>query len=183
MKRDEGTAVIELALVLVILLGLVIGTYEYGTAFAEKTAMATAVREGARAGSAAADFFDPVTGKDADCIIIEAAAGALQGMEGNTITGLWIYQADANGDIDPFNPKYQYYVPDDDDVDLICGGGNWSLSPISSWPPSQRAAGTEQWLGVKVSVTHQWKTGFAIWNGTADWEERAVMRIEPSVGQ
>jgi hypothetical protein len=37
-------------------------------------------------------------------------------------------------------------------------------------------------LGVKLIVDHAWKTGFAIWNGTATWEEDVVMRLEPAAG-
>ena len=103
-------------------------------------------------------------------------------MEGNNVTGLWIYKTDSTGEIPLVDPEYQYYVPDDLDIDLTCGGGNWNQLS-NSWPPSERGAGTDQWLGVKVSVSHQWKTGFAIWNGTTSWEERAVMRLEPSIGQ
>lgn len=182
MRNEHGNATIELALALIMMMGLGIGTYEYGTAFAEKTAMANSVREGARAGSAAADYYDPVSGKDSDCVIIEAAAGAIQGMAGNTVTGLWIYRADANGDIPAVNPRYQHYVPDSIDVDLSCGGGTWKRL-ANSWPPSQRTAGSEQWLGVRLTVTHDWKTDFLIWTGSTDWAEQAVMRIEPEIGQ
>lgn len=175
MTADRGAAAIELAIAFLLILGIALGTYEFGTAFADKTAMANAVREGARAGSAAGEFDE--SGRDADCVVIEASAGALQGMDGNAVTGLWIYETDSTGELD-LTSDYQHYVPDDDEVDLTCGGGNWNRL-VDGWPPSERELGSEQWLGVKVTVDREWKTGFGVWNGTVTWEETAVMRLEP----
>jgi hypothetical protein len=179
MKRDEGTAAIEMALALLVLLLIVIGTYEFGTAFADRNAIANATREGARAGSAAGDF-DAGAGVNADCVVIEAAAGALQGMQGNEVQELWIYESNDNGTVG-VGGNVQGYKPDEGEgVDLVCAG-NWHRI-FSAWPPSERSLGSGKWLGVKLIVDHTWKTGFAIWNGTTTWEEDVIMRLEPAAG-
>jgi hypothetical protein len=180
MREDRGTAAVEMAIALLVLLLIVIGTYEYGTAFVDRNAMANAAREGARAGTAAGDFDPPGPNNDADCIVIEAAAGALQGMEGNVVRELWIYRSDDSGAVTEARQVYRRPIGSDT-VDLVCAGGNWSRQ-FNAWPPTNRELGSNQWLGVKLIVDHTWKTGFAIWNGTTTWEEDVVMRLEPSAG-
>lgn len=172
MRSERGTAAVELALAFLVILLIAIGVYEFGTAFVDRNAMANAAREGARAGSAAGAF------GDADCVVIEAAAGALQGMDGNQVRELWIFKSDSNG-VD-LGESQRYRRPHTgDDVDLVCGGGEWNRY-ANSWPPADRELGTGQWLGVKLIVDHTWKTGFALWNGTTTWEEDVVMRLEPA---
>lgn len=179
MRRDTGTAVIELALAILILLLIVLGTYEFGTAFADRNAMANAAREGARAGSAAGDF-DAGPDANADCAVIEAAAGALQGMDGNEVEELWIYESDPSGTVGLGGNIRKFKPTDGETVDLVCSG-NWHRM-TSAWPPSARQLGSNRWLGVKLIVEHTWKTGFAIWNGTTTWEEDVIMRLEPEAG-
>jgi hypothetical protein len=140
--------------------------------------MANAAREGARAGSAAGEYDDTSSGGiNADCVVIEAAAGALQGMEGNDVRELWIFESDPNGTVGDAQ-KYRRPLTGDT-VDLECAGGLWNRYS-NAWPPSERDLGSEQWLGVKLIVDHTWKTGFAMWNGTTTWEEDVVMRLEPA---
>jgi hypothetical protein len=179
MRSENGTAVIEFALGFMVIMLIAIGAYELGTAFVDRNAMANAAREGARAGSAAGEFDDTsLSGIDADCVVIEAAAGALQGMEGNEVRELWIFESDPNGAV--LDESQRYRRPQTGDtVDLNCAGGDWHRYS-NSWPPSDRTLGSEKWLGVKLVVDHTWKTGFAMWNGTTTWEEDVVMRLEPA---
>lgn len=180
MRKDRGTAAVEMAIALVVLLLIVLGTYEYGTAFVDRNAMANATREGARAGTAAGDFDPAGPDNDADCVVIEAAAGGLQGMDGNSVKELWIYQSDVSGTVSGTRQVYRPPVGSET-VHLNCGGSAWHRA-IAAWPPSARPLGSNQWLGVKLIVDHAWKTGFAIWSGTTTWEEDVVMRLEPAAG-
>lgn len=180
MRREEGTAAIEMAMAILVLLLIVLGTYEFGTAFVDRNAMANAAREGARAGSAAGDFDPPGPNNDADCVVIEAAAGALQGMQGNLVRELWIYRSDSSGTVSGDRQVYRRPIGSDT-IHLECAGSSWNQQ-FDSWPPSARGLGSNQWLGVKLIVDHTWKTGFAIWNGTTTWEEDVVMRLEPEAG-
>ena len=177
MNRDRGTAAIELALAFFVILLIALGAYEFGSAFADRTAMANAAREGARAGSAAGDY-DAGGGDNADCVVIEAAAGALQGMDGNEVKELWIYESDPNGTVG-LNGNIQRYKPDEGEgVDLTCSGADWHRL-VNAYPPSERGLGTNQWFGVKLLVEPSWRTNFLFFNGTVDWDEDAVMRLEP----
>lgn len=179
MREDRGTAAVEMAIALLVLLLIVIGTYEYGTAFVDRNAMANAAREGARAGTAAGEF-DVGGSLNADCVVIEAAAGALQGMQGNVVRELWIYRSNTSGTVTGVRQEYRPPVGTEE-VHLTCAGSTWHRV-LDAWPPSARTLGSKQWLGVKLIVDHTWKTGFAIWNGTVTWEEDVVMRLEPAAG-
>jgi len=176
--RDRGTAAIELALAFILIVTLVIGTFEWGTGFADRINLASSVREGARVGAAAGD------NADADCRIIEAAAGALNAVQGNQVKQLYIYKSDDTGLFD--STVSQIYRPSQpSDVGLLCGGGWYPIQ--LSWPPNtppgnRVTTGTNRdWLGVRVELDHTWKTGFLWWNGTVTWHEDAIVRLEPEV--
>lgn len=174
MRGERGTVAIELAMAIVIMLMLALGAYEWGTGFADRIAMTSAVREAARVGSAAGDL------PTADCRIIEAAAGSLNAVAGNAVEELWIYESDANGTV---GLSRQVYRPaNEDEVGLECSGGTWFLS-ANGWPSSSRvdSGSARDWLGVKVIVDHEWKTNFLWWTGSVQWEEDAVFHIEPGV--
>ncbi len=175
MHLERGTAVIEFALAIVLMLMLALGAYEWGTGFADRIAMTSAVREAGRVGSAAG------TNSEADCRIIEAAAGALNAVAGNEVKELWIYESDASGAVGGSRQRYRPGQNGDDPVDLRCNNKWFEIQ--ATWPPSDREAGgsARDWLGVKVIVDHAWKTGFLWWNGTVTWEEDAVFRVEPAV--
>lgn len=172
--RDRGTAAIETAMILMILLMLAIGAYELGSAFGDRISMTSAVREGARVGSAAG------TNSQADCRIIEAAAGSLLAASGNTVRELWIYKSDSSGTVTGTRQAYRPATPSE--PALTCSGGRW-FRLSTGWPPSSRVASgaNRDWLGVRVVADHAWKTGFLWWNGTVRWQEDAVFRVEPAV--
>ena len=172
--RERGTAAIELALVFIVIIVLAIGTFEWGTGFADRINLSSSVREGARVGAATGDNVD------ADCRIIEASAGALNAVQGNRVKQLYIYESDDTG---TFNSTVsQIYRPSQPgDVGLLCSGG-WF--PIQlTWPPSSRvnSGSSRDWLGIRVQLDHAWKTGFLWWSGTVTWHEDAVVHLEPEV--
>ena len=172
--KERGTAAIELAMAMIIMLMLAIGAYEWGTGFADRIAMTSAVREAGRVGSAAGRL------PDADCRIIEAASAALNAVVGNPVKALWIYESDTDGTVG--GSRQEYRPADEDEPALECDGGRWFLA-AGGWPSSSRSNSgvNRDWLGVKVIVDHEWKTGFLWWNGSVEWEEDAVFRLEPAV--
>ena len=97
MKRfhdsERGAALVEMAAVIGLLMLIAIGAFEWGMAFRDSISVSTAAREGARVASSAGQ--DP----DADCFIIEAAAGALQAISGNKVVELWIYESSTGGTV------------------------------------------------------------------------------------
>jgi hypothetical protein len=174
VRRDRGVAAIEFAFAIMILLVLALGAYEWGTGFADRISMTAAVREGGRVGSAAGDILD------ADCRIIEASAGALNGVSGNTVKQLWIYESDVNGNVSLNRQIYRPAVGSE--PGLTCTGGTWFLVS-NGWPHDVRdnLSANRDWIGVKVIVDHAWRTGFLWWNGSVEWEEDAVFHLEPGV--
>jgi len=177
MRREDGTALIELALAIIVILMLALGTYEWGTGFSDRIGMSAASREGARVGSAAGDD------SDADCAIIEAAAGSLSALAGNTVEWLWIYESNPDGDVLATRQVYRPQASGDLPVNLRCNN-KWFLF-TNGWPAGvgnrQDGGANRDYLGVKVIVIHSWRTGFLWWNGDVTWEEDAVMRIEPAI--
>ena len=158
MRAERGTAAIEMAMALMILLLLALGTYEWGVGFSDRVSMSSAVREGARVGSAAGD------NPDADCRVIEASAGALNGVSGNQVKQLWIYESDVNGTV---SLNRQIYRPaDPSEPGLGCAGASWFVVS-NGWPSSSRQnlGVNRDWLGVKVIADHEWRTGFLLVEG------------------
>ncbi|MGD2102849.1 MAG: TadE/TadG family type IV pilus assembly protein [Acidimicrobiia bacterium] len=180
MRGDRGTAAVEMALAFLVILMIVIGAYEFGSGFIDRNAMANAAREGARAGASAGEY-DAGGIDDADCIVIEAAAGGLSGIAGNDVRELWIYQSNDMGTVGVGGNISRFRRPVGAEmVDLTCaGGGDW-VQVTNAFPPSERTLGSKKWLGVKLVVDHSWKTNFLFWNGTTTWEEDVVMRLEPA---
>ena len=176
MKRfhdsERGAALVEMAAVIGLLMLIAIGAFEWGMAFRDSISVSTAAREGARVASSAGQ--DP----DADCFIIEAAAGALQAISGNKVVELWIYES-STGETVGSASRYRPQQPND--VGLVCNGAWFRLS--NNYPPSARDndGAVRDWIGVQITYDHTWKTGFAFWRGTSRWNERAVMHLEPAL--
>lgn len=172
--EERGAALIEFALVFMLLMTIALGAYEFGMAFRDSLAVSSAAREGARVGSAMGNR------STADCAILEAAAGALLSISGNQVKELWIYQTDTSGKVSSNRNEYRPSQPTDHPASLVCG--TWF--PIAtSWPATNRDNdGTSRdWLGVEILYDHVWKTGFLWWTGSASWAENAVMHLEPAI--
>jgi hypothetical protein len=175
-KSERGTAVVEFSLVFMFLLTIALGGFEFGMAFRDSLAVSSAAREAARIGGAVGNRTSP----NADCTILEAAAGALQAIAGNQVAELWIYRSDVIGSVSGTRNTFRPSQPTDNPASLVCG--TWF--PISSsWPIASRdtVGTTRDWLGVKILYDHDWQTGFMWWNGSMRWVEDAVMHLEPSL--
>ncbi len=176
-RRDEkGAVAIETALVTGLLLLIVMGAFEYGMAFRSWFGLSAASREGARIGASVG----PVNG--ADCAILEAAAAALSSTSGNEVVTIKIFDTDpvsgSQGAITTYRPDTG--GPLEPGELLRCG--DWVLtSPSTPWIETSRdnEGETRDWLGVEVAYQHNWITGFLWWNGSVEWTNRSVMRLEP----
>lgn len=179
--RERGTAVVEFSIVFGLLLMLALGTFEYGMAFRDWLSVTVSAREGGRVGASAGTF------SDADCIILEASAGALQSLSSGDIQEIHIYQSDSSGNYpgaaSSSNRRYRPAATGDDPVDLVaCGGSDWFPIHLGgNWDPADRDnSGTNaDWIGVRVEFEHEWMTNFLWWNGTVDYADDAVFRLEP----
>jgi len=180
MREERASATIEFALVFSIILLLALGSVEWGLAFRDWLGATAGTREGARVGAAAGDE------SGADCVILEATAGAIRDLQG-AVVQVWIYESDPSGTIGPAQ-KYRPFVSGDDGAFLRCG--TWYIME-SHWPASSRdnKGATRDWLGVKVVFDHDWLTNYAFFSGSICdrgmavghdcWSSDAVMHVEP----
>jgi TadE-like protein len=177
--RDEGAALVETALVLTLLLMLALGAFEYGMVFRDWLSVTIASREGGRVAASAANF------GQADCVILEAAAGALQSLTSGEISEIEIYKSSATGSYpgsnSAFNRRYSPFVSGDPSL-VACSSTNWNAEHLGgSWAPNLRvnATGAADWIGVRVNFAHDWITGFLWWTGTINFSDDAIFRLEP----
>ena len=175
LQRDErGAALVEMAMVLLLLTSIFIGIAELGVLFRDWLSVSTATRAGVRVGSAAGT--DPM----ADCWILEATAGTLISIPLDSVQEVWVFRADSNGDPtadkNVFRPGNNVIDPGDI---LACGA--WTKSYVSSWDPGARNVGSSNLdiIGIRISFDHNWLTGFGPFNGTISFDDDAVMRMEP----
>lgn len=171
-NNEKGASTVEFAFIFGFLMLIALGAFEYGMAFREWQSVTSASREGARVGAAAGDH------SQADCRILEAAAGALHGVSGSEVKELWIFQTDPSGTVGN-RQIYRPSQPTDDPATLECT--TWF--PIQmTWDPSSRdnTGETRDWLGVRVVFDHSWQTGFLWFDGTVTWSEDSIMRLDPA---
>lgn len=175
-QRDEGTSMLEFAIVLPVLMLILIGLAEFGLGFRDMLTVNSASREGARVASAVGDD------SSADCVAIEAAAAALIGVDIDDVQQVWIFKADASGD--PIPGVRQVYRPKttaDDAATLLCSAG-W-VQIENGYPPSTRSVVSSNLdlLGVRVIFTHKWATQFPPFTGQETWTADTIMRLEPQI--
>ena len=173
---DRGAALVEFAVVLPLLLALLLGLAEFGLAFRDWLTINSASRSGARVGTAAGQ------NAAADILVLQAIEAALGSSTFDDVTAVVIYQSNEDGD--PIPGQQNRYRPN-------AGACGWAPCPDPAvgptyggpWVPSVRqvtvAPGTPlDVMGVRIEFTHQWVTGFLGFSD-ANWEDTAVMRMEP----
>ncbi len=173
-RDDRGSALVETAVVLSLLMMLSIGAFEWGMAFRDWLSVSAATREGARVAASA--------GKDAeaDCTILEATAGSLLSIDGSDILFIDIYKADTTGAPTGQRQTYKPFDPDTDEpLNLRCD--RWYAVNDTAYPPLARDnIGAERdWVGVRLEFTHTWKTGLFWWSSGVTWSDRTIILMEP----
>lgn len=179
-KKEKGSTLIEWAMIMPVLLVLALGAYEYGMVFRDSHTVSTAVREAGRVAASAADH-----GK-ADCVILEAASGALQALQTGEIDEVHIYKSDVNGSYpgpsSSYTRRYRPAVPMEPGLIQCTSGAEWYPIQLgSNWDPSDRVddPGNADWIGVQIEYTHTFQTNFLWFSGTTQLSDDAVFRIEP----
>ena len=174
---ERGATMVEFSLIFGLLLMLALGAFEYGMVFRDWLSVTIASREGGRVAASAANY------GDADCVILEAATGALQSFNSGVVSEVHIYRSDATGSYpganSPFTRRYSPFNPGDPAL-VVCATP-WNAEHLgSSWDPADRvsAAGVH-WVGVRIEFEHEWFTNFLWWTGTVDFSDDAVFRMEP----
>jgi Flp pilus assembly protein TadG len=171
---EEGSALVETAIVLSLLMVLAIGAFEWGMAFRDWLSVSSATREGARVAASAG------TTGTADCAILEATAGSLLSVDNSKIAFVDIYHADSSG---APTGEMQRYKPFDTATDSVANLRcvRWFAVNDTAYPPSNRDnLGAERdWVGVRLEFTHTWKTGLFWWSGGVTWSDRTIILMEP----
>ena len=153
-----------------ILLLIVIGTAEFGLAFKDWLSVGHATREGVRIASTMGNHVD------ADCETVKATIDALVAVDINQIDRIEIYRADAGGQqIMGDTNRWRYTSGDPTDC------SNWAV--IETWPSANRKVTVGSTpldiAGVRVVFDHNWVTDFAMFSGTARFDESTILRLEP----
>lgn len=176
---DRGAALIEFALVFTLLLTLALGAFEYGMLFRDWLSVTVSAREGGRVAASAATF------GQADCVILEATAGALQSLTSGSLTQVHIYRSSASGSYpgatSSFTRRYRPGIPGEPGL-IACTGSQWfPLHLGGSWAPAARnnSGVNADWIGVRVDFEHEWLTDFLWFSGTASFSDDAIFRMEP----
>jgi hypothetical protein len=176
---DSGAAMVEFAVVFALLLTIALGAFEYGMLFRDWLSVTVSAREGARVGASAGTI------ANADCIILEASAGALQSLSSGEVEHIAIYRSSPPGNF-PGNTSSstkRYRPANAETPDLVCSGGSgWIVvNDGGAWDPGDRDnEGTDaDWIGVRVEFSHDWLTDFLWFSGTASFTDDAVFRMEP----
>lgn len=176
-EGERGATLVEAAMVLPLILLLAISATEVGFLVVDYLTVTNAAREGARVGSAAGDYVDPVTGIDADDLIVEAVEQVACNLENSSLESVSVYRADADGaPIDPANGLNAYTGT----INCVSGTVGLTCANGCPWTPDSRdrvLPGLDN-LGVEVVFVHQSVIGFLSWP-TLTFTERAVMRLEP----
>jgi hypothetical protein len=176
---DRGVSLIEFSVLLPLLLVIALGAFEYGMLFRDSLTVSTAAREAGRVAASSADY------GEADCVILEAAAGALTSIRNGEIDEVRIYRSDASGSIPDLSSstlrRYRPAMPSDVST-IACSGSEWFAIHLgSNWDPDDRVNDPRNadWIGVQIQYTHSFTTGFLWFNGTSQLADEAVFRIEP----
>jgi Flp pilus assembly protein TadG len=174
-KRDRGTALIEMAMVLPLLLMIMFGILEAGGAFKDMLTASNAVRDGVRILTAKGDD------ADADCSALLAAVNTLE-LAGrfSDLERIEIYKAGSNGSqLGPSTTNtYSFTAGDPTDC------ADWNGYPGTNYPPSSRyvlAGGTTQLdiIGMRIVYTHNWYTQIPPFRGFITINQTTISRVEP----
>lgn len=179
---EKGAAAVELAVSITLLLVIAIGAVEWGMALKDWLSVTGSTRLAARVGAAAGDE------ADADCRILEAAAGSLQNVSNDQVVQVWVYKTDSGGSVLGPKQRFRPARPTDDPATLRCG--TWfPLEQTWTEPSRDNDGSTRDWLGVRVVFDHDWITNFLWWNGSVCsrgtlvgvdcWQANTIMRVEP----
>ncbi|MDH3260068.1 MAG: pilus assembly protein [Acidimicrobiia bacterium] len=178
LHRDRGAAAVETSLIIGLLVLIALGSAEWGFGLKDWLSITAGTREGARVGASAGNTVG------ADCVILEATAGAVRNING-AVLEVWVFKSDTSGGIG-LKQAYRPALPTE--PSLVCSSGSWFVIE-NSWPASARinSGAVRDWLGVRVVFDHDWLTGFMWFSGSVCnrglsgtcWHSDTVMRIEP----
>jgi len=203
-RNERGAALVEMAIVIPIFLGLLFVIVELGLAFRSKLIVDDGVQSATRVGAAVGN------GLDVDLYILEeliSEVGSLPNNGVGIISHVQVYKVNADGspDTGELNTYFYTWTSSTTDCDWtpcpkgtpgdVAGKPEWDLYPDGysgwNWNPNERgvAVGALDEIGVKAYFSHTFITGFLpvddplcdtpSGNPTNCWTEDSIMRLEP----
>ena len=176
LKRDErGSALVEMALLLPILILVVFGIIEWSSAYHDASVTADAARAGGRMASAESLNSSYATNA------ASAVASILSTLPSTTPQEMWVYKANSNG--------YPGNGTDFSTCSTNCIKYLWqpasktfnTASPSGGgWPASSQQVCTEPFdeVGIYIKINHGFITN--LFGATVTLSDHAVFRLEPT---
>ncbi len=175
-RGERGQALIEFTLILPVFLVILMGALEFGSAYDHRTAIAYAVREGARVGASLGKGGSNPSGVD-PAIVAAVQRGLTDPILIENVTSIEIYKADAAGK--PVPGAINKY------------DRNGALVGTAGWPASSRVPGLNgDSIGVRVQYDFHPTTPLGnllglVFGGnppytTIPMTDATVMRLEPT---
>jgi Flp pilus assembly protein TadG len=190
---ERGAVLVEAVIVIPILMLITLGIIEYGSAYQQDAAVASASRAGARVASAMTtkDFGVTANATDAGIITANAVAAALQSVGSATPKQMWIYRIEpSNSACGPpsfTSCAYKVGYAWNSTTKLfntaeLSGSGSWPATKqfacASTVNPNGGGTGPDQ-IGIWVSMTHTAVTH--LFGGDKTLTGQTIMRLEPNV--
>lgn len=180
-RRDAGAALVETAIVTPLLLLILFGAIELGSAWQFATQLERAARAGARPATAlSANAY-------ADRDALAAVVGSISAADRRGITAVVVYDATD----DPRVPdaclrgsvpgRCNSYTPQQ--FTAVAGQGRWGCRPGSldaSWCPTGRSSSSADpiKIGIHIAGYHRWVTGVLSGDGLGV-SATVVMQLDP----
>jgi hypothetical protein len=188
-EKERGATLVEAAIVYGLLFLTLFAIVEFGLAFKDWLSVSHGSREGARAGATFGQ--DPA----ADILILREVEGVMSPIGFPTGSDVRIYNASPAGVWAGVGTDYDYApgtgcassvlpaLPGCCDWTPCPEPGRVAYNPLvaPAWPTNQRiveAPNTDR-IGVEISFTHQWVTGF--FDDTTDFTTSTEFQLEPEV--
>ena len=176
--NEQGSTIVEMAIVLPLLILTIIGIIEIGLAFKDYLTVSAASREGARIAALAG------TNSQADCAVLIGINDLVSDGDIDRIDRIEIYKAAEGTGAQGVTNVAVVNAGDDQSVCTQPHGitDGWTINPVA-YPPAvrQTTVGTTNLdiVGVRVIMTRSWITNFPPFAGTATLDETTITRLEP----
>ena len=173
--KEEGSALVETAIVLSLLMILAIGAFEWGMAFRDW--FERLVCHQGRRSSCSVSRQDPRCrlcdfGGDSRIVAVHRQQQNRVRRTSTTPTSMAIPQVRCRP-TSPLSPTRTILRI------FAASAGSPSTTPPIPRLPGTTSEQNDDWVGVRLEFTHTWKTGLFWWSGGVTWSDRTIILMEP----
>jgi len=179
---NRGSTLIEAAIVLPVILLVVLGTVEIGLAFKDFLTVGAMSRDGARIAALSA------RDAESDCAVLKGIAAIGTQGDIDKIDDVQIYKAAEGTGAQGVTNTWTYNGGDADTCTVPRDPINDGWDPgTTGYPPSSRnttiGSTSLDIIGVRITLTRSWITGFPPFRGSFTVDETTITRVEPEAFQ